>query len=95
MNRRSVHSSLPGRARVADTVIVVVRAPDAQPDKKPADKKEPDKKEEPKLPEIKWPTEIGGKDVGAYLKDLEDADPVIREFAARALPSPVLNSDLA
>lgn len=71
-----------------DPVVPVraVRAPDAQPDKKESDKKEPDKKDEPKLPEIKWPTEIGGKDVGAFLKDLEDPDPVIREYAARTLP---------
>ena len=66
-----------------DPVVPVraVRAPDAQPDKK-----ESEKKEEPKLPEIKWPTEIGGKDVSAFLKDLEDTDPVIREYAARTLP---------
>src|SRR5262245_4534328 len=48
------------------------------------DKKEPDKKDSP--PEIKWPTEVHGKDINAMVKDMEDKDPTIREFAARSLP---------
>jgi HEAT repeat protein len=56
----------------------------AQP---PKDKKEPDKKEPTKPPEIKWPTDINGKDIAAVMKDMEDTDPVIREFAARTLPA--------
>jgi HEAT repeat protein len=50
------------------------------------DKKDPDKKDTPKPPAPKWPTEIGGKDVAAVLKDLEDPDPSVRELAARTLP---------
>src|SRR5262245_16712142 len=48
-----------------------------------ADKKEPDKKDPP---EYKWPTDINGKDISAVMKDMEDKDPTIREFAARTLP---------
>jgi HEAT repeat protein len=66
-------SAVPARAVRAST--------DAQPDKK-----EPDKKEEPKLPEIKWPTEIDGRDIATVMKNLEDPDPVIREYGARLLP---------
>ena len=72
-----------------DRVVVpvrAVRAPDAQPDKKQPDKKEPDKKEEPKIPEIKWPETVNGKDLPTILKDVEDPDPVLREFGARSLP---------
>jgi HEAT repeat protein len=64
---------------------IVVRAvpsiPTAAQDKKEPEKKEPEKKEE-----YKWPTEINGKDIKATMKDLEDPDPVIREYAARNLP---------
>lgn len=59
---------------------------DAQPPKD-KDKKEPDKKEPTKPPEFKWPTDINGKDIAAVMKDMEDPDPAIREFAARTLPS--------
>lgn len=61
--------------------VRAVRAPDTQPEKK-----EPEKKEEPKQPEVKWPTEVNGKDIGATLKDVEDPDPVLREYGARTLP---------
>jgi HEAT repeat protein len=57
-----------------------------QPTKKEPDKKEPDKKEPTKPPEIKWPTDINGKDIKAVMKDMEDPDPTIREFAVRTLP---------
>lgn len=53
-------------------------------DKKDGDKKESDKKDKP--PEIKWPEDINGKKITDVMKDLEDPDPVIREFAARTLP---------
>lgn len=49
--------------------------------------KEPDKKEPPKPPEVKWPTEINGRDLAAMMKELEDPDPTVREFAARQLPA--------
>lgn len=49
-----------------------------------SDKKEPDKKESP--PEYKWPTDVNGKDISAVMKDMDDKDPTIREFAARTLP---------
>jgi HEAT repeat protein len=38
----------------------------------------------PKEPE--WPKEIGGKGANAYIKDLFDLDPAIREVALRTLP---------
>jgi HEAT repeat protein len=56
------------------------------PTKTQPDKKEPDKKDMPKAPEIKWPTEISGKDIHAWMKDMEHTDPTIREFAARTIP---------
>lgn len=59
--------------------VVDAQPPSGQPDKK-------DEKKDAKPPEPKWPTEIAGKDVNATAKDLEDSDPVIREFAARTLP---------
>ena len=58
----------------------------AQPKKEP-EKKEPEKKEQPKQPEIKWPTEINGKDIKAIMKDMEDPDPTVREFAVQVLPN--------
>ncbi len=57
----------------------------AQPPKKEADKKEPDKKEPTKPPEPMWPTDLNGKDIKTVMKDLEDPDPVNREFAARSI----------
>lgn len=60
--------------------------PKKEPDKKEPDKKEPDKKDPTKPPEIKWPTDINGKDIHAVMKDMEDPDPTIREFAARTIP---------
>jgi HEAT repeat protein len=68
---------------VPPAVCALPRASIAVQDKKEPDKKEPDKKETPKPPEIKWPTELNGKDLAATLKDIEDPDPVIREFGAR------------
>jgi HEAT repeat protein len=58
----------------------------AQPPKKEPDKKDPDKKEPTRPPEIKWPTDINGKDIAAVMKEMEDPDPTIREFAVRTLP---------
>lgn len=55
----------------------------AQPPKEP-DKKDPDKKEPP---EIKWPTDINGRDLKAWLDAVEDPDPVAREFAIRTIPN--------
>lgn len=50
------------------------------------DKKDPDPKEQPKLPEYKWPTDINGKDLATVMKEMEDPDPIAREFAAMVLP---------
>jgi len=53
-------------------------------------KKEPDKepsREPTKLPEPKWPTEIGGKSMDAWIKDVTHPDPAIRQAALRTLPS--------
>lgn len=49
------------------------------------DKKDPDPKEA-KTPKIEWPTDVNGKDIYAVMKDMESADPLIREFAANSLP---------
>lgn len=46
------------------------------------DKKEPMKQGSA----IVWPTEIGGKDAKAYLKDLSDPDPAVRVIALQTLP---------
>lgn len=52
---------------------------------------QPDPKDPPKgptkLPEPKWPTEIGGKNLKAWLKDVIDPDPAVREAALRTLPN--------
>ncbi len=40
-----------------------------------------------KLSDLKWPREIAGKDMSAWLKDMNDPDPAIREAALRTLPS--------
>lgn len=78
--RSPVLTRVAAAAALALSVSALVNAqpPSAQPDKKD------DKKDE--KPEFKWPTEIAGKDVNATIKDLEDPDPVLREFAARSLP---------
>ena len=55
-----------------------------QPAKKEADKKEPEKKEPEK--KIEWPTSVGGKDIYAVMKDVEDHDPLVREVALNTLP---------
>jgi HEAT repeat protein len=39
-----------------------------------------------KAPEVKWPTEIGGKSLGEWLKMLRDEDPAVRESALKVLP---------
>jgi hypothetical protein len=62
------------------------RAQPTVPVRAQPDKKEPDKKEPTKPPEIKWPTDINGKTITDVMKDLDDPDPVNREFAARSLP---------
>jgi len=56
----------------------------AQPPKEP-DKKDPDKKEPTK--EIEWPKEINGRDLNAWLNEVNDPDPVIREYAIRTIPN--------
>jgi len=40
-----------------------------------------------KLPEQKWPTEISGKDIKSWVKDLQDPDPAIRQAALNTIPS--------
>ena len=87
----------PRAARAAAAPPLAVRAvpggpvfaqpPAAAQPKKDADKKEPDKKDPPKPPEYKWPTDINGKDIKSWMKDAEDPDPTIREFAVRTLPN--------
>jgi HEAT repeat protein len=52
----------------------------------PAPGKEPDKKD-PMGSAPTWPTEIGGRDAKAYVKDLFDPDPAIREIALKTLPN--------
>ena len=91
----AVVDARPRAARAAAAPPVTVRAlpglpagahPVAAQPKKESDKKESDKKEsDKKEPEYKWPTDINGKDINAWMKDMEDADPVNREFAARTL----------
>jgi hypothetical protein len=51
-----------------------------------------DPKDPPKSPSksadyLKWPKEISGKDLKAWLKDLNDLDPAIREAALRTIPA--------
>jgi len=58
--------------------------PAKEPPKEPA--KEPSKGPT-KLPEFRWPTELGGKDLAAWLKDVTNPDPAIREFALKTLPN--------
>lgn len=51
-------------------------------------KKDPPKdppKEPTKLTEPRWPSLIGGKDMGSWLKDMTDHDPAIREAALRTI----------
>jgi HEAT repeat protein len=78
------YSRLAAAGALALLVAVAVNAqPPAEAPKCAAPQ---DKKDEPKKEEYKWPTEIAGKTVAVTLKDIEDPDPVIREFAARNLP---------
>lgn len=59
-----------------------------QPDPKlpPPPSKDPDKKD-PMMGSVPdWPKEIGGKDAKAYVKDLIDPDPAVREIALKTLP---------
>jgi hypothetical protein len=94
MNSRSTGRRLAGVLLLAVLLAAADRSsPAAQPTKKEPDKKEPDKKDpdkkEPdpkKPPEIKWPTDINGKDIAQVMKDVEDPDPTVREFAVRTLP---------
>lgn len=70
------------RGALALAFALTAAAAGAQPPKEP-DKKEPTQPTEPK-----WPTEIGGRDIAAVLKELQhDPDPTVREFAARTLPN--------
>src|SRR5439155_7177397 len=49
--------------------------------------KDPDKKD-PMMGSVPtWPTEIAGRDAKAYVKDLFDLDPSVREIALRVLPN--------
>jgi hypothetical protein len=89
--RAAVAAAPPGAVRPTPNYppgpqLVAVQPAKKEPDKKESDKKDPDKKEPTKPPEIKWPTEINGKDIKAVMKDMEDLDPTIREFAARTIP---------
>lgn len=88
MQPRSPCASVAARSAAAAALALLVAFVVAQADPtflRAQDKKDPDKKEA-KLPEYKWPTEINGKDLAAVLKDMEDRDPTVREFAARTLP---------
>ena len=58
----------------------------------PKTAEDPKKDQEPsreptKLPELKWPTEISGKTMSDWIKDLTHPDPAMREAALRTLPS--------
>jgi hypothetical protein len=58
-----------------------------QESKSPKDKDKEPTKEPTKIPTPKWPTEISGKNMDAWLKDVIHPDPAIRESALRTLPS--------
>ncbi|VTT99283.1 hypothetical protein : [Gemmataceae bacterium] len=76
---------LAGLALAASLAVVVTSqgpAAGRQPDPKETKSPEPTK-----LPEPKWPTEIGGKDVKSWLKDLTDPDPAIRQAALNTIPN--------
>lgn len=74
----------PFRAALAAlAALLIVTAAAAQPPKE----QEPEKKEPTKAGEPKWPLDVNGKDIKAVMKDMEDPDPTIREFAARTLPA--------
>jgi hypothetical protein len=51
--------------------------------------KEKDKDKGPTDPDkrYKWPTEIAGKNLAAWLKDVTNPDPAVREFALKTLPN--------
>ncbi len=57
----------------------------ARPPQDAKDKEPP--KGPTKLPELKWPTELGGKTIAGWLKDVTDPDPAVREFALKTLPN--------
>lgn len=66
------------------TVVVSTQEPVAgQQTEPPKESKGPTKMSEPS----KWPSEIGGKDVKSWLKDLTDPDPAIRQAALNTIPS--------
>lgn len=56
-------------------------APGGQPPKDPA-AKEPTKPKEPE-----WPSQVNGRGLGEYLKDLTDPDPFVRDVALRTIPN--------
>ena len=76
-------------AALALAALLAATLPDrpaalGQDPKTTAKDKEPTK-EPTKIPTPKWPSEIGGKDMGAWLKDLTHPDPAIREAALRTI----------
>jgi hypothetical protein len=74
---------LPAAACLAVFLVTVATGRPPQDSKDP---KEPPKGPT-KLPELRWPTELGGKDLAGWLKDVTDPDPAVREFALRTLPN--------
>jgi HEAT repeat protein len=63
--------------------------PKDQPPKDPLKDVPKDKEKGRTDPETryKWPTEIAGKNLAAWLKDVTDSDPAVREFALKTLPN--------
>lgn len=53
----------------------------------PKDKEKEPSKGPTKVPEPKWPTNIAGKGVQDWLKEVTDPDPSVREFALKTLPN--------
>lgn len=75
----------PTIARCLAAVLLAVAVVNAAQSQQPGSS-DPGSKQPPKQPEFKWPTEINGKDINAVMKDMEDSDPTVREFAVRTLP---------
>src|SRR6478609_2576453 len=80
------------RSRIPPALVLAVFLAAACRDTATSQQPNPkDKKDETpgrtKAPEPKWPKEIGGKDMKAWLKDITDPDPAIRESALSALPN--------
>lgn len=85
--RRASRAAFALLAALTFGALAAGQPPAAQPPKeKEPEKKEPEKKDAKAPAEPKWPTDINGKDIKAVMKDMEDPDPTVREFAARMLP---------